>query len=85
MPSKNERVELEMKILKYRALARDAPDELTAQRIKELIAELEQSNARSTDKSTLGPRACIRNSGPKPRHACYSHRLDRRCQTVRKR
>ena len=42
MPSKNERVELEMKILKYRALVRNASDELTAQRIKELIAELEQ-------------------------------------------
>jgi hypothetical protein len=42
MPSENERAELEMKILKYRALARDAPDELTTQRIKELIAELEQ-------------------------------------------
>jgi hypothetical protein len=42
MPSKNERAELEMKILKYRALARDATGELTAQRIRELIAELEQ-------------------------------------------
>jgi hypothetical protein len=40
--SKNNRVELEMKIMKYRALARDAPDELTAQRIRELIAELER-------------------------------------------
>jgi hypothetical protein len=49
MPSRNERVELEMKILKYRALARDAPDELTAQRIKELIAELEQKQ-REIDK-----------------------------------
>jgi len=42
MPSKNERVELEMKIMKYRALARDAPDQLTAKRIATLVAELEQ-------------------------------------------
>jgi len=31
---KNERVELEMKIMKYRSLARNAPDEVTTQRIK---------------------------------------------------
>ncbi len=43
MPSKNERVELEMKIMRYRALARDAPDKLTADRIEALIAELEQA------------------------------------------
>jgi hypothetical protein len=42
MPSKNERVELELKIMKYRALARQAPDAETAQRIKSLVAELEQ-------------------------------------------
>jgi hypothetical protein len=42
MPSKNERVELEMKIMKYRALARQSPDEVTRKRINELIAELEQ-------------------------------------------
>jgi hypothetical protein len=42
MPSKNERVELEMKIMKYRALARDPLDELTVERINALIAELEQ-------------------------------------------
>jgi hypothetical protein len=42
MPSKNERVELEMKIMKYRALARDAPDEVTRGRIETLIDELEQ-------------------------------------------
>jgi hypothetical protein len=42
MASKNDRVELEMKIMKYRSLAREAPDELTTQRIKTLIAELEQ-------------------------------------------
>lgn len=42
MPSKNERVELEMKIMKYRALARDTSDQLTAKRIAMLVAELEQ-------------------------------------------
>jgi hypothetical protein len=42
MPSKNERVELAMKIMKYRALARDAPDKLTADRIAALVGELEQ-------------------------------------------
>lgn len=42
MPSKNERVELEMKIMKYRALARDAPDQLTTERIGKLVVELEQ-------------------------------------------
>ncbi len=42
MAQKNDRVELEMKILKYRNLARDAPDEVTRQRINGLIAELEQ-------------------------------------------
>jgi hypothetical protein len=42
MPSRNDRVELEMKILKYRALARQAPDDETTQRIKALVSELEQ-------------------------------------------
>jgi hypothetical protein len=42
MPSKNERVELEMKIIKYRALARQAPDQETMRRINGLVAELEQ-------------------------------------------
>jgi hypothetical protein len=42
MPSKNERVELEIKIIKYRALARQSPDEVTAKRIDALVAELEQ-------------------------------------------
>ena len=41
MPSKNERVKLEMKIMKYRLLARNAPDELTRERIRSLVAELE--------------------------------------------
>jgi hypothetical protein len=40
---KNERVEFEMKILKYRRLARDAvTDGVTEQRMAALIAELEQ-------------------------------------------
>jgi hypothetical protein len=39
---KNERVVLAIKIVKYRALARQAPDIETTQRINELIAELEQ-------------------------------------------
>jgi hypothetical protein len=43
MPSKNERVELEMKIMKYRALARDAvSDDEIKRRIADLVAELEQ-------------------------------------------
>ena len=42
MPSKNQRVELEMKIMKYRAMARDAPDKLTTERIEQLVAALEQ-------------------------------------------
>jgi hypothetical protein len=40
MPSKNERVELEMKILKARQFVR-ATDDLTRERLKALIAELE--------------------------------------------
>jgi hypothetical protein len=39
---KNERILLAIKIVKYRALARHAPDFQTVQRINELIAELEQ-------------------------------------------
>ena len=42
MSQKNERVELEMKIMKYRELARNAPDEVTRQRISILVSELEQ-------------------------------------------
>jgi hypothetical protein len=42
-PSKNERVELEMKIMKYRALARAAAsDPVTSERISGLIIELKQ-------------------------------------------
>jgi hypothetical protein len=43
MAQKNDRVELEMKIMKYRLLARQAAaDDETAQHIKALVAELEQ-------------------------------------------
>lgn len=42
MGSKNERVELEIKIIKYRAMARQTLDDLTQRRIEQLIAETEQ-------------------------------------------
>ena len=43
MANKNDRVELEMKIMKYRLLARQPPmDYGTAQRIGGLVAELQQ-------------------------------------------
>jgi len=43
MAHQNERVQLEMKIMKYRQLARQASsDEVTRQRIEELITELER-------------------------------------------
>jgi hypothetical protein len=42
MAHKNERVELEMKIMKYSLLAREAGDEISKGRVKTLIAELEQ-------------------------------------------
>lgn len=42
MAHKNERVELEMKIMKYRSLARQAADDETTHRINALVAELEQ-------------------------------------------
>ena len=49
MSSKNERVELEMQIMKYRNLARQiATDKETAARIEELTAEL-QSKLREID------------------------------------
>jgi hypothetical protein len=41
MPSKNERVELEMKIMKARQLASGA-DDLTRERLEALVAELQQ-------------------------------------------
>jgi hypothetical protein len=40
--NRNDRVELEMKIAKYRLLARQAPDFETTRRISGLVAELEQ-------------------------------------------
>lgn len=47
MKSKNERVELEMKISRYRKLARQiATDPDTERRIRELIDDLEKSCAR---------------------------------------
>jgi hypothetical protein len=43
LANKNERVDLEMKIKKYRRMADiDVSDELTKQRIAALVAELEQ-------------------------------------------
>jgi hypothetical protein len=42
MAQKNDRVELKMKIVKYRSLARQATDDETMQRIEALVAELEQ-------------------------------------------
>ena len=52
--SKNERVELEMKILRYRKLARQmATNPDTAQRIKELIADLEKELREIASKSRL--------------------------------
>ena len=42
MASKNERIQVEMKIKKYRQLARQSvSDDVTRQRIEELISELE--------------------------------------------
>jgi hypothetical protein len=42
MPHKNERVELEIKIIRYRALSQHASDAVTTQRINGLILELEK-------------------------------------------
>jgi hypothetical protein len=42
MPHKNERVELEIKIIRYRALSQQASDAVTTQRINGLISELEK-------------------------------------------
>ena len=68
--SKNERVELEMKILRYRKLARQiATDPDTAQRIKELIADLEKELREIASKSRLTrlPRALSRGGRWRPR------------------
>jgi hypothetical protein len=48
MIHKKDRVAFKMKIIKYRALGRDAPDRLTTERIETLVAELEQKR-RETD------------------------------------
>jgi hypothetical protein len=40
--NKNDRVELEIKIMKYRSLARRVVHEETEERIKLLVSELEQ-------------------------------------------
>jgi hypothetical protein len=54
MSQKNERVQLEMKIMKYRQLARSAvSDPETTVRIAGLIAELEQK-LREIDEETRG-------------------------------
>jgi rubrerythrin len=42
VPSKNQRVELEMKIMKYRQMAQRVTDDETRQRIDGLVAEQEQ-------------------------------------------
>ena len=42
MPHQNERVELEMKIMRYRQLARRISDEELLKRFAEQIADLEQ-------------------------------------------
>jgi hypothetical protein len=42
MPSKNECVELEMKITKARQLARAAADDITRERLEAFAVELEQ-------------------------------------------
>ena len=40
MVHKNERVELEIKIIKYRAMARAISDDVTTKRLETFIAEL---------------------------------------------
>jgi hypothetical protein len=42
MAERNERAELEMKIIKYRSLARQLADDEAALRVQALIAELER-------------------------------------------
>jgi hypothetical protein len=42
MPHQNQRVELEITIIKYRTLLRQTVDDLTKTRIEKLIAELQQ-------------------------------------------
>jgi hypothetical protein len=57
MPSKDERVELEMKIVKTRQLARSA-DDTTRERLEPLAAELEQ-HLKEIDESWRPPHFCI--------------------------
>jgi hypothetical protein len=47
---KNDRASLEKRIERYKAIARQIPDEVTIQSIKTLIAELEQTLSRIDDK-----------------------------------
>jgi hypothetical protein len=42
LPHKNERVELEMQIMKYKRLERTQTDDLTQVRMNSLIAELQR-------------------------------------------
>lgn len=42
MAERNERAELEMKIIKYRSLARQMADDKSALRVQALVAELER-------------------------------------------
>jgi hypothetical protein len=51
----HERTALELKIDKYRKLAREAPDHITRRRIQELVAELEQQGRMMDDSRTLSP------------------------------
>ena len=54
MAHRNERVQLEMKIMKYRQLARQqSSDDVTRQRIEELIAELERKLREIDDVSSV--------------------------------
>jgi hypothetical protein len=56
--SKNERVELEMRILRYRRLASRTADEEFLRRVKEQVAELEQK-LREIDESKQESRASV--------------------------
>lgn len=66
MPSKNDRVELEMKIIKYRALARQSPDEATAKRINSLIAEDALTYQRMRDRTSRANRAVAADQHVRP-------------------
>jgi hypothetical protein len=49
---KNDRASLEKRIERYKAIARQIPDEVTIQSIETLIAELEQTLSRIDDSKT---------------------------------